>query len=47
MYKHKKIQCSPPWTFEVSADEAFARIKGVLKSDDSFVITEVDDEGNF
>jgi uncharacterized protein (DUF1499 family) len=38
---------SPPWTFEVSPDEAFARIKGVLKSDDSYVITEVDDEARY
>mmetsp|Transcript_16441 Transcript_16441/g.23292 ORF Transcript_16441/g.23292 Transcript_16441/m.23292 type:complete len:236 (-) Transcript_16441:57-764(-) len=38
---------SPPWTFEVSPDEAFARIKGVLKSDDSFVITEIDDEARY
>ncbi|KAL7442572.1 hypothetical protein ACHAXH_008216 [Discostella pseudostelligera] len=38
---------SPPWTFEVSPDEAFARIKGVLKSDSSFVITEVDDEARY
>ena len=38
---------SPPWTFEVSPDEAFARIKGVLKSDDQFVITEVDDEQRY
>mmetsp|Transcript_23382 Transcript_23382/g.56439 ORF Transcript_23382/g.56439 Transcript_23382/m.56439 type:complete len:253 (+) Transcript_23382:209-967(+) len=38
---------SPPWTFEVSPDEAFARIKGVLKADDSFVITEVDDDARY
>lgn len=38
---------SPPWTFEVSPDEAFARIKGVLKSDDSFVITEIDDGARY
>ena len=38
---------SPPWTFEVSPDEAYARIKGVLKSDDSYVITEVDDEARY
>ena len=38
---------SPPWTFEVSPDEAYARIKGVLKSDETFVITEVDDEARY
>lgn len=38
---------SPPWTFEVSADEAFARIKGVLKADESFVVTEVDDDARY
>jgi hypothetical protein len=31
----------------VSPDEAFARIKGVLKSDNAFVITEVDDEARY
>lgn len=35
---------SPPWTFEVSPEEAFARLKGVIKSDDSFIVTEVDDD---
>lgn len=38
---------SPPWTFETSPDEAFARIKGVLVSDDAFVITEVDDTARY
>lgn len=37
----------PPWTFEVSPDEAYARIKGVLKSDPGFEITEVDDEARY
>lgn len=45
--KDTKGSYSPPWTFEVSPDEAFARIKGVLKSDDQFVITEVDDEQRY
>jgi len=45
--KDAKGSYSPPWTFEVSPDEAFARIKGVLKADDSFVITEVDDEARY
>lgn len=45
--KDAKGAYSPPWTFEVNPDEAFARIKGVLKSDDGFVITEVDDEARY
>ena len=45
--QHMVYEYSPPWTFEVSPDEAFAHIKGVLKSDDSFVITEVDDEARY
>lgn len=45
--KDAKGSYSPPWTFEVSPDEAFARIKGVLKSDESFVITEVDDNARY
>ena len=32
---------SPPWSFEVSPDEAFARIKGVLTSADTFRLTEI------
>jgi len=31
----------------VSPDEAFARIKGVLKSDDGYVVTELDDDGRY
>ena len=38
---------SPPWTFEVSPDEAFARIKGVLTSDDTFRLTEVDADARY
>ncbi|KAL9191538.1 hypothetical protein ACHAXT_001244 [Thalassiosira profunda] len=45
--KDAKGGYSPPWTFEVNPDEAFARIKGVLKSDDSFVITEEDDDARY
>eukprot|EP00584_Thalassiosira_punctigera_P005366 CAMPEP_0172544062 /NCGR_PEP_ID=MMETSP1067-20121228/14302_1 /TAXON_ID=265564 ORGANISM="Thalassiosira punctigera, Strain Tpunct2005C2" /NCGR_SAMPLE_ID=MMETSP1067 /ASSEMBLY_ACC=CAM_ASM_000444 /LENGTH=244 /DNA_ID=CAMNT_0013330561 /DNA_START=337 /DNA_END=1071 /DNA_ORIENTATION=- len=45
--KDAKGSYSPPWTFEVSPDEAFARIKGVLKSDDGFVVTEVDDVARY
>ena len=45
--QHTHTNISPPWTFEVNPDEAFARIKGVLKSDDSFVITEEDDDARY
>ena len=45
--KDAKGAYSPPWTFEVTPDEAFARIKGILKSDEGFVITEVDDEARY
>jgi len=38
---------SPPWTFEVAPDEAFARIKGVLASDDAFRVTDIDDENRY
>lgn len=38
---------SPPWTFEVSPDEAFARIKGVLTSDESYRLTEVDADARY
>lgn len=31
----------------MNPDEAFARIKGVLKSDDAYVVTEVDDEARY
>jgi len=37
----------PPWTFEVSADEAFARLKGAIASDPSLSTTEVDEDGRF
>lgn len=33
---------SPPWTYEVSADEAFARLKGALTADGTMTITEMD-----
>lgn len=45
--KDAKGSYSPPWTFEVSPDEAFARIKGVIKSDDGFATAEVDDEARY
>lgn len=46
--KDAKGSYSPPWTFEVSPDEAFARIKGVLKADTTnFVVTEVDDAARY
>jgi len=41
------LLASPPWTFEVSPDEAFARIKGVIKSDEAFAISELDEEGRY
>ena len=34
---------SPPWTFEISEDEAFARLKGLIKSDPSFTLSESDE----
>lgn len=37
---------SPPWTFQCSSDEAFARIKGLLKSSE-YTITEVDDDSRY
>eukprot|EP00593_Proboscia_inermis_P000508 CAMPEP_0171294556 /NCGR_PEP_ID=MMETSP0816-20121228/3072_1 /TAXON_ID=420281 /ORGANISM="Proboscia inermis, Strain CCAP1064/1" /LENGTH=243 /DNA_ID=CAMNT_0011766513 /DNA_START=381 /DNA_END=1112 /DNA_ORIENTATION=- len=33
---------SPPWTFECGADEAFTRIKGVIDSDETLNVIEVD-----
>ena len=38
---------SPPWTFEVSEDEAFARLKGLIKSDPSFTVSEIDEVGKY
>lgn len=38
---------SPPWTFEVSADEAFARLKGLMKTDASFEVKELDEEQKY
>lgn len=37
---------SPPWTFQCSADEAFARIKGLLKSSE-YTLTEVDENSRY
>lgn len=37
---------SPPWTYQCSSDEAFARIKGLLKSNE-YTITEVDDDSRY
>lgn len=34
---------SPPWTFEVTPDEAFARLKGLMKTDASFQVVELDE----
>jgi uncharacterized protein (DUF1499 family) len=38
---------SPPWTFDVSPDEAFARLKGIVTSDPSFTIVEIDADARF
>jgi len=38
---------SPPWIFEGSSDEAFARLKGLVKSEPTFKIIEMDDEGKY
>ena len=38
---------SSPWTFESSAEEAFARLKGLVKSDPLLEIVEVDEEGKY
>lgn len=38
---------SPPWTFEVSPDEAFARLKGLMKTDSSFNVVELDDDAKY
>lgn len=38
---------SPPWTFETSPDEAFARLKGIIKSDPSLEVVETDDDGRY
>lgn len=37
----------PPWTFEVSPDEAFARLKGAIVSDSSLEITEIDRDARY
>jgi uncharacterized protein (DUF1499 family) len=38
----KQVGCyAPPWTFQVSSEEAMARIKGVLVSDPSLNVEEV------
>lgn len=38
---------SPPWTFEVSPDEAFARLKGAIASDSSLKVTEIDEDARY
>ena len=35
---------SPPWTFEVSPEEAYARLKGIFKNESTFTIVETDEE---
>lgn len=37
----KQVDCyAPPWTFQVSVDEAMARLKGVIASDSSLTLVE-------
>lgn len=38
---------SPPWTFEVSAEEAFARLKGAISAERSMEIKEIDAEDKY
>ena len=38
---------SPPWTFEVSAEEAFARLKGAIGADRSMEIKEIDADDKY
>jgi hypothetical protein len=42
---------SPPWTYEVSSDEAFARLKGLLSSttssNKSYNILEIDEDDKY
>lgn len=38
---------SPPWTFEVSPQEAFARLKGIVNSDPSLDLVEIDEEDKY
>ena len=38
---------SPPWTFEVSSDEAFARLKGAIGADRSMEIKEIDADDKY
>jgi len=37
----------PPWTFEVSADEALARLKGAIAADPAFTVIELDEDERF
>ena len=38
---------SPPWTFEVSSEEAFARLKGAIGADRSMEIKEIDADDKY
>lgn len=38
---------SPPWTFEISSDEAFARLKGMIKSDAMLDLVEIDESARY
>jgi len=36
-----------PWTFECTPDEAFARLKGVIASEPSYIITDIDADSKY
>ncbi len=38
---------SPPWTFDVTPDEAFARLKGIVKSEPSYTIIDTDEGARY
>jgi uncharacterized protein (DUF1499 family) len=38
---------SPPWTFQVTPDEAFARLKGIVNSDPSLELVEIDEKEKY
>jgi Uncharacterized protein conserved in bacteria len=38
---------SPPWTFEVTPEEAFARLKGIVNSDPSLDLVEIDEKDKY
>lgn len=38
---------SPPWKFEVSSEEAFARLKGLIKNEPSYTVVEIDEDAKY